>query len=192
MDLTTYPCKMEPLEATFTDGATTSHPGHLECKNHSCLKLNIYLVKETDSMWKTGLFDSVWNGRLAYHSLEHVLLTSCRRHQMETISAILAFCAGNSPVTSEFPSQRPVTRSFDVFNIRLSGWYLLHIFYIPETSILYHTLIYTTLSSLKFLAKWLFNFPLTSCLSALARNICHDDIRMPISGSLRRGVNHDI
>ena len=36
-------------------------------------------------------------------------------HQMETISAVLALCAGNSPVTSEFPSQRPVTRSFDVF-----------------------------------------------------------------------------
>ena len=28
--------------------------------------------------------------------------------------ALLAFCAGNSPVTGEFPPQRPVTRSFDV------------------------------------------------------------------------------
>ena len=37
------------------------------------------------------------------------------RHQMETCSALLAFCAGNSPVTGEFPAQRPVTRSFDVF-----------------------------------------------------------------------------
>ena len=37
------------------------------------------------------------------------------RHQMETFSALLAFCAGNSPVTGEFPSQRPVTQSFDVF-----------------------------------------------------------------------------
>ena len=37
------------------------------------------------------------------------------RHQMETFSALLAFCAGNSPVTGEFPAQRPVTRSFDVF-----------------------------------------------------------------------------
>ena len=37
------------------------------------------------------------------------------RHQMETFSALLALCAGNSPVTGEFPSQRPVTRSFDVF-----------------------------------------------------------------------------
>ena len=33
------------------------------------------------------------------------------RHQMDTISALLALCT----VTGEFPSQRPVTRSFDVF-----------------------------------------------------------------------------
>ena len=38
-----------------------------------------------------------------------------RRHQMETLSALLAICAGNSPVPDEFPAQRPVTRSFDVF-----------------------------------------------------------------------------
>ena len=54
------------------------------------------------------------------------------RHQMETFSALLAFCAGNSPVNGEFPAQRPVTRTFDVFfdlrlNKRLSkqswGWW---------------------------------------------------------------------
>ena len=54
------------------------------------------------------------------------------RRQMETFSASLAFCAGNSPVTGEFPTQRPVTWSFDVFfdlrlNKRLSkqswGWW---------------------------------------------------------------------
>ena len=33
---------------------------------------------------------------------------------METFSALQAICAGNSPVTGEFPAQRPVTRSFDV------------------------------------------------------------------------------
>ena len=37
------------------------------------------------------------------------------RHQMETFSALLTLCAGNSPVSGEFPAQRPVTRSFDVF-----------------------------------------------------------------------------
>ena len=54
------------------------------------------------------------------------------RHQMATFSALLALCAGNSPVTGEFPAQRPVTRIFDVFfelclNKRLSkqscGWW---------------------------------------------------------------------
>ena len=34
---------------------------------------------------------------------------------MEIFSALLANCAGNSPVTGEFPAQRPVTPSFDVF-----------------------------------------------------------------------------
>ena len=37
------------------------------------------------------------------------------RLQMETFSALLALCSGNSPVTAEFPAQRPVTRSFYVF-----------------------------------------------------------------------------
>ena len=51
---------------------------------------------------------------------------------METFSALLAICAGNSPVPGEFPELRPVTQSFDVFfdlrpNKRLSkqwrGWW---------------------------------------------------------------------
>ena len=36
-------------------------------------------------------------------------------HQMDTFSALLAICAGNSPVPDEFTAQRPVTRSFDFF-----------------------------------------------------------------------------
>ena len=43
------------------------------------------------------------------------------RHQMETFYALLALCEGNSPAIGEFPSQRPVTRSFDVFfHLRLN------------------------------------------------------------------------
>ena len=54
------------------------------------------------------------------------------RQQMEIFSALLALCAGNAPVTSEFPAIRPVVRSFGVFcdlrlNKRLSkqswGWW---------------------------------------------------------------------
>ena len=47
--------------------------------------------------------------------------TTWWRHQMEIFSALLAICAGNSPVPGEFPAQRPVTRSFDVFfDLRLN------------------------------------------------------------------------
>ena len=49
--------------------------------------------------------------------------TSWWRHQMETFSALLAFCAGKSPVTGEFPTQRPVMRTFDVsFDLCLNKW----------------------------------------------------------------------
>ena len=38
-----------------------------------------------------------------------------------TTSALLAICAGNSPISGEFPSQRPLTRRFDVFfDLRLN------------------------------------------------------------------------
>ena len=56
---------------------------------------------------------------------------------MEIFSALLAICAGNSPVTGEFPTQRPVTWSFDVYfdlrpNERLSkqwwGWWFETLF----------------------------------------------------------------
>ena len=43
------------------------------------------------------------------------------RHQMETLSALLALCAGNSQLTGEFPAQRPVKRSFvGFFDLRLN------------------------------------------------------------------------
>ena len=51
------------------------------------------------------------------------------RPQMKTFSALLAICVGNSPVSGEFPAQRPVTWSFDVFfdlhlDGHLWGWWL--------------------------------------------------------------------
>ena len=71
---------------------------------------------------KSGLLD-----------LEYVFSTiSWWRHQIATFSALLALCVGNSAVTGEFPSHRPVMRGFDVFfdlhlNKRLSkqwrGWW---------------------------------------------------------------------
>ena len=34
---------------------------------------------------------------------------------MKSISGLLALCEGNPPVTDGFPSQRPLTPSFDIF-----------------------------------------------------------------------------
>ena len=43
------------------------------------------------------------------------------RHWMEAFSALLALCTGNSPVSGESQSQRPVTGSFDIFfDLRLN------------------------------------------------------------------------
>ena len=66
------------------------------------------------------------------------------RHHVETFCALLALCAMNSPVTGEFPSQRPATRSFDVFlDLRLNeglskqswGWW----FEAPSRPLLRHS-----------------------------------------------------
>ena len=75
-------------------------------------------------VWSTADRQGPWSWAIPQHSRW--------RHQMETFSASLAICAGNSPVTGEFLAQRPVTQSFDVFfdlclNNRLSkqsrGWW---------------------------------------------------------------------
>ena len=66
---------------------------------------------------------SVWFSPLGLNAMHllHCIGAPWWRHQMETFSALLALCAGNSPVPGEFPSQRPVTRSFDVFfDLRLN------------------------------------------------------------------------
>ena len=58
-----------------------------------------------------------WQKRL----ITSTLIGSWWRHEMQTFSALLALYAGNSLFYGEFPSQRPMTRSFDVFfDLRLN------------------------------------------------------------------------
>ena len=75
---------------------------------------------------------SVWVWGLIHDKPTWDLQSAWWRHQRETFSALLALCVGNLPVPGEFPPQRPVTQSFDVFfdlhlNKRLSkqwwGWW---------------------------------------------------------------------
>ena len=96
---------------------------------HTFSVINMYLTHHIHN-WMQAMY--IIGGLLILmHQYGH---HSCPwwRHQMETFSALLALCAGNSPVSGEFPAQRPVTRSFDVFfdlrlNKRLSkqsrGWW---------------------------------------------------------------------
>ena len=59
---------------------------------------------------------------LVYNKINVTIAIAWWCHQMETFSALLAICAGNSLVPGEFPGQRPVTRIFDVFlDLRLNN-----------------------------------------------------------------------
>ena len=71
--------------------------------------LLLWCVLETLSAWAYHLTDK------SNTTTASILQAWWWRHQMETFSALLALSAGNSPVTGEFPAQRPMTRSFDVF-----------------------------------------------------------------------------
>ena len=79
-------------------------------------------------LWPCNLMDDLENYRATLLHYTKLCASSWWRHQMEKFSALLAVCAGNSPV----PVTRPVTRNFDVFfdlrlNKRLSilswGWW---------------------------------------------------------------------
>ena len=124
----------------------------LHCRNHEtrswfCFALLCFVVSVVVTL--PGLFTwricSYHFGYFHWHSVtmkwiekiwadtqSHDPSITWWRHQMETFSTLLAMRAVNSPVPGEFPAQRPVSRSFDVFfelhlNTRLSkqswGWW---------------------------------------------------------------------
>ena len=79
--------------------------------HHWCLASNIVLVGNEI----LRLLQCRWTNTLVPRHPQIPIMTSSNGK----FSALLALCAGNSPVTGEFPSQRPVTRSFDVcFDLR--------------------------------------------------------------------------
>ena len=52
----------------------------------------------------------------------HEVLRSWRRHQMETFSALLALCAGNSPVNSPHKGQWRGALMFSLICASINGW----------------------------------------------------------------------
>ena len=98
------------------------------------------------SSWRNVLFLISWKTKVIYVSGlggDNETYLSCLRHQMEIFSTLQALCAGNSPVTGEFPSQRPAMRSFDNFfnlglNKRLSKQWRCRWFETPSPSLWHH------------------------------------------------------
>ena len=95
-------------------------------------------------------------------SISHIIMTSSNGN----IFRVTALCAGNLPVTGEFPSQSLVTRSFDVFydlclNKRLSkqswGWW----FETPLCSLWRHC---NVASNTKWFDSWNTTLMTTVCL----------------------------
>ena len=89
-----------------------------------------------------AVVEYIYVGCNSPHHVRHVNL-AWWRHQLETFSVLLAICTGNLPVTSEFPAQRPVTRSFGVFfdlrlNKRLSKQLLVWWFDTPSRPLWRH------------------------------------------------------
>ena len=94
-------------------------------------RLTLYRSRSSQYWTKAGgTKPQLWWNYESFKDLPYLTLTcepwgvfpgSWWRHQMETFSALLAICAGNSPVPGEFPAQRPVMPSFDVFfDLRLN------------------------------------------------------------------------
>ena len=79
---------------------------------------NVFLSKWNFVCWQDGIFTFEKSPCLFWHRGGRTMVVRVRmswwRHQMETLSALLALCEGNSPVPGEFPSQRPATQSFDL------------------------------------------------------------------------------
>ena len=75
---------------------------------------NCTLCSSSSGFYVSGSSEILVEFSKREYDLNHQL-TAWWRNQMETFSSLLAICVGNSPVPGEFPAQRQVTRSFDVF-----------------------------------------------------------------------------
>ena len=92
----------------------------------------VVLAKSIMVKWKHYVIRHVIESSVAYRSFIFAMPNFMMTSSNENIFRVTGLCAGNSPITGEFLSQRPVTRTSDVFfdlclNTRLSkqswGWW---------------------------------------------------------------------
>ena len=79
------------------------------------LNIHWHSVKYLDRRYQWSCIFVIVTLFFVFTRVREITIVSWWQHQMETFSTLLALCEKNSPVTGEFPSQRPVTRSFGVF-----------------------------------------------------------------------------
>ena len=88
---------------------------------HIC---KIVVIWHISIILETASFGKLWRiSRQTRKLLNSLRVWQCMLCMMTSsmCSALLALCAGNSPVTGEFPSRRPVAQSFEVFfDLRLN------------------------------------------------------------------------
>ena len=125
-----YPCQKKKC-CYFAQACTFHSTGHKWADNETTCARESLSATEQGGTWMGGPGEYALGAtertcETEQSGLPRSVLISLHqkhtwwRHQMENFSASLALCAGNSPVTGEFPSQRPVTWSFDVsFDLRL-------------------------------------------------------------------------
>ena len=140
----------EPMLTRFIDAymrhyVEMSYDTCIDCyQKRNCMinyvSLSLLLVRNTSSCWSLFL-NILFNVYLRPpHAVVSIMMTSSNGN----IFRVTGLLCGNSPVTGEIPTQRPATRSFDVFfdlrlNNRLSkqswGWW----FETPSCSLWRHS-----------------------------------------------------
>ena len=110
--------RCHPLGAKYNHNCNVACPSW--CLNSKATRLFIEQLVHSnnhESIEALALYEGTkgQSRGMRFYDLMSSWFDSWWRHQMETFSALLAFCVGNSPVPGEFPAQRPVTRSFEVF-----------------------------------------------------------------------------
>ena len=80
---------------------------------------DIHLRAVSQEIFTTSVLDM----SLTVTNFQIAVMSTRDQCMMTSSDDNISLCAGNSPIIGEFPSQRPVTRTFDVFfDLRLNKW----------------------------------------------------------------------
>ena len=120
---------MQKRKKKKNDCICHSHGGNLIRQHTVIWSIRVLQIKASRAVW-----DRTWTFCLEKGHLMHFFTSMVKsfafwswwRHHMETFSALLALCAGNSPVPGEFPALRPWqwrgALIFSLICVWINGW----------------------------------------------------------------------